>query len=673
MSGTGIKMHRTSIVSILVLFFCLSPLILPSEAIFVQPASLTTKMPTHETILQKGRDGCNWSDCALYSATTMPASEVAEYWIAGGVWNTQTVQAQSIFGSIRVPSASDWGLDEQYYLLISAWDDNGTYVQLGLGGISGAWDIIYSWTTYDQSYVLHYNTIGISNKLTAGSSYIFEITTLNTYTYYYVYLASNPSNPIWTQNQLTGGHYLWLSNSFPLGPKNYNGYTAQEEAIAMQFDGASPPFSFNIYDQHWTDTNGGHYLSNYWSPFWSKDFPPPAGVGININGDSVFIINPVGDVNYDLHVNILDAILTANAWKSKPGDPNWNVKADINNDHTVNILDEILVAANFGNYYPGQQGGGNSGSAVMAGSTGILLDPSQSTVFENDVFTVNVEVSNVTDLLGWEFQLYWNSTALNCTNATVVTPTIWQGNTQDDGPGLQANYNSTNGMFWWAESANYPAPPFNGSMTIATLTFQALQPGTTSLTLADTILGNSTAQPITCTVSSGSVTVYYGRYMRGDTQTINGLNAYILNIPESTSSASVTTSGLEAAPRWGIRVFVRHSDGTETEAVLDGQTGTPKAVVGGSGLQSANTSMSQTTLQSTDSLVVRVYIWLGADNGWSACATFTTEQLQASTLQAATWTVYYSVHTTFNRLYGYSGTFYWGNTYNSRIQNLQYT
>lgn len=379
------------------------------------------------------------------------------------------------------------------------------------------------------------------------------------------------------------------------------------------------------------------------------------------------------DINDDGEVNILDAVLMANAFRSQPGDLNWNTLADVNNDYKVDILDEIIFGLYFGTSGTSGQSSTSSSAGTMtqSGPT-VLVDPSQTTVFKGDVFTVNVNVTNITDLQGWEFKLYWNNTALNCTNAVVVTPTIWQGNTQDDGPGLQANYNSTNRRFWQAEAANYPAPPFNGSMTITTLTFQALQPGTTSLTLADTTLGNSTAQPIACSVSSGSVTVYYGRYMRGDTQTINGLNAYVLSIPESTSSASVTQSGLEAAPSWGIRVFVRHSDGTETEVVLDGQAGTPKAVVGGSGLQSANTSVSQTTLQSTDSLVVRVYVWLGVDNGWSPYATFTTEQLQASTLQAATWTVFYNVRTTFNRLSGYTGTFYWGNTYNSRVQNLQY-
>jgi predicted membrane-bound mannosyltransferase len=43
-----------------------------------------------------------------------------------------------------------------------------------------------------------------------------------------------------------------------------------------------------------------------------------------------------------------------------------------------------------------------------------------------------------------------------------------------------------------------------------------MQSGTTLLTLAETKLENSTGQPIDHAESSGSVAVYYGRYMRSD-------------------------------------------------------------------------------------------------------------------------------------------------------------
>jgi len=360
------------------------------------------------------------------------------------------------------------------------------------------------------------------------------------------------------------------------------------------------------------------------------------------------------------------------------GSSNWNALADINNDGTVDIYDAIILGSHFGGTYGAGSDSvsGNSGTQPMqSGGASVTVDPSQTTVFKGEVFQVNVDLNNVTDLQGWEFQLYWNSTVLNCTNVAIQTPSQWQGNTLNFGPGLQPNYNATTAQYWQAQVATYPASTFNGSITLTTLTFQAMQPGSTSLTLADVKLSDSSGDAINCSASSGSATVYYGRYMRSDTQTINGLGAYVLNIPESTSSASVTQVGSGTGYSWGIRAFVRHSNGSEQEISLNGQTGTPQAVVtGGSGLDSATVSVSQTGLQQTDSLVIRVYAEVGT-SGWTLEATFTTEQLQATTLQATTWTMYYYITGTYNRgLKATSSTFYWGTTtYESRIQNLQHT
>jgi hypothetical protein len=65
----------------------------------------------------------------------------------------------------------------------------------------------------------------------------------------------------------------------------------------------------------------------------------------------IFLTLP-GDINGDQKVNILDAILLANAFNSKPGDPNWSSNADINGDSKVNILDAIILASYFNQKWP---------------------------------------------------------------------------------------------------------------------------------------------------------------------------------------------------------------------------------------------------------------------------------------------------------------------------------
>lgn len=56
----------------------------------------------------------------------------------------------------------------------------------------------------------------------------------------------------------------------------------------------------------------------------------------------------IADLNKDLTVDIYDAIVLANAYNSKPGNPNWNSNADINSDKIVDIYDAIILANNYG-------------------------------------------------------------------------------------------------------------------------------------------------------------------------------------------------------------------------------------------------------------------------------------------------------------------------------------
>lgn len=156
----------------------------------------------------------------------------------------------------------------------------------------------------------------------------------------------------------------------------------------------------------------------------------------------------------------------------------------------------------------------------------VSVNPGQLVVLTNETFTVNISISNVSDLAGWEFALLWNRTVINCTGAVLHAPSEWANGTLDYGPGImndydknwwtssrmlfqqKIGYNSTfNGIYSKAQTFEYPESTFNGSMTIVTLTFQALQPGNTSLLLRDTKLGDNSASPIPHTDSDAFVNV----------------------------------------------------------------------------------------------------------------------------------------------------------------------
>lgn len=56
----------------------------------------------------------------------------------------------------------------------------------------------------------------------------------------------------------------------------------------------------------------------------------------------------IHDLNNDGVVNILDVAIIAAAFRSKPGDLNWNAIADLNDDEEVDILDVGIIAGEWG-------------------------------------------------------------------------------------------------------------------------------------------------------------------------------------------------------------------------------------------------------------------------------------------------------------------------------------
>jgi hypothetical protein len=98
-------------------------------------------------------------------------------------------------------------------------------------------------------------------------------------------------------------------------------------------------FSFRLSSSGVPVGNYTVYASSYYTTYYPGTF---------VTSSATFSIIIVGDINGDGVVNILDAILLANAFNSRPGDSNWNPKADLNGDGIVNILDAILLANDFG-------------------------------------------------------------------------------------------------------------------------------------------------------------------------------------------------------------------------------------------------------------------------------------------------------------------------------------
>jgi hypothetical protein len=60
------------------------------------------------------------------------------------------------------------------------------------------------------------------------------------------------------------------------------------------------------------------------------------------------VVGMTGDLDGNGIVNILDVVIVARAFESKPGDPRWNPIADLDGNSKIDIIDVASVARNFG-------------------------------------------------------------------------------------------------------------------------------------------------------------------------------------------------------------------------------------------------------------------------------------------------------------------------------------
>jgi hypothetical protein len=173
--------------------------------------------------------------------------------------------------------------------------------------------------------------------------------------------------------------------------------------------------------------------------------------------------------------------------------------------------------------------------------TNVSIMPNNVVVVVGQTFSVDVWINNVTDMAGWDIDLLWNSSVLTCIQAQVNTPPEWGGTAFDwfnktaadvdanavytawqFGPGIINNYNAlygelcddyniTCGLYekgeCWGPRGSPYENTFSGSLVIVTLTFQALQAGSTSLGLSLVKIANGQAGPIAHIVYSSLVEV----------------------------------------------------------------------------------------------------------------------------------------------------------------------
>jgi hypothetical protein len=158
--------------------------------------------------------------------------------------------------------------------------------------------------------------------------------------------------------------------------------------------------------------------------------------------------------------------------------------------------------------------------AYAASSTTVSVSPSTITASVGQNFTVNVTVSNVYDLYGWQFRLNWTAGLIEVVKVT-------------EGPFLRLGGST---YFYWDVNATAGrmvadctllgnVPGVSGSGTLATITFNVKGAGQSPLTLWDVVLLNSFEQSITCQVVSG-----YGYFKAAHDVAVSAVNVSPLTV-----------------------------------------------------------------------------------------------------------------------------------------------
>jgi hypothetical protein len=134
--------------------------------------------------------------------------------------------------------------------------------------------------------------------------------------------------------------------------------------------------------------------------------------------------------------------------------------------------------------------------------------------------------------------------------------------------------------------------------------------------------------------------------MRSDQQTVNGVTAYKLGTSESGTLVELWIANSQTV-YVGIRVSVIHADGSETRldtqpsATVPYSAGTAQTTT----LNAGYSILNDVALSPTDAIKIEVYADISSPPA-ALLATFITEQLGASKLNAANWTVYYRLRRT---------------------------
>lgn len=128
----------------------------------------------------------------------------------------------------------------------------------------------------------------------------------------------------------------------------------------------------------------------------------------------------------------------------------------------------------------------------------LYIDPQTISRPIGQDFTININVSDIADLYGWQLRLRWNATVLSAVNVTEGSFLKQSGSTF-----FTFRINNTAGYIVIDCTLLGNQPGVSGKGQLVTIQFQVKERGACSLDLYDSILLNSSEQTIAHTIRDG--------------------------------------------------------------------------------------------------------------------------------------------------------------------------
>jgi len=144
---------------------------------------------------------------------------------------------------------------------------------------------------------------------------------------------------------------------------------------------------------------------------------------------------------------------------------------------------------------------------VGADNATLLIEPQSIKVWDTgESFTINVNVTEVSGLYGWQIKLCYNPNVLNGTEITEGSFLKTHGQSFFDFT-FDDKYNSTHGRVTAFSTLVGDVSGVNGTGVLLTLTFKTKNIGNSMLDLEETVLGDMNSNPMSHTVIDGVVQV----------------------------------------------------------------------------------------------------------------------------------------------------------------------